>query len=698
MNDSTVSFFTYGFLTCLDILGDKKTYLMRLCPTNYSFLEVIDPSDFIITKWLSIFHIRNTRIIFNKSLKIRTRNYHDSFDIICKNAQTAKYISHKFHNLIEYAKGILYAEYSLKNIIRTCLYSIGIANVDNKYTSSDISLLFKKLAIFLDISEYDKIILNCVKNPNSITNLDLKQIFDVLFIKEELVSVFKSLMKISDDQKIGLLKMPIDVLEKYFLESQSSNTNNQILRKYLREIEISNILLPFEQEINEVSFQQFCMFHFSVLNRADDMHRLSLKEASDLRLNQCFISACVDPALKLYNLDEMTSLEGVERAIEAGCRYINLSISNGNDGKPILTTLATNKHPIPVEVCFELISEIAFENSDMPFIIALEVFCNKSQRDALAEILNKVFTGRLFCVPTSSFHSSSMPPIKLLKKRILIKYKAKYPYYISEEHGDFRGDSREILDTLTALYEEPFLELRLKTVYGILSISSSKLESILADDESKERLMELTRMNLVCLDKNELTTTNFAIKEALKSGIQIWMLNLQINDEISFFHKTLFRRNKNSGIIPKPASMSINNEYNDSNIIKFVFKIISSQIINISENDFPQIVYPFITAKVIGNENDVGMNKIYRTSIFQNNLLHSIYDESKVEFSFSDTETSFILFEVIDIKTKKIIKRALLSPEYIKPGLKSVLLYDTNNNFDGFSFLLVYIETNSFRF
>lgn len=696
MDSLSVNFFEYGVTVVLEENGNSQEVFLRFCCTNHSFLEVIDPSNFSILKCISVFHILNLRFIKTMTLKIRLRNPKESFYIKAKSVTQAKFIVHNFDNLIVFVSSIPYSEFSLKNLIRHCLYSTRIANIENRYTLKDILKLFRNLYIFFSPKDLKKLLDHCIENESEITNFEIHKIFKVLFLKEELTSVFKSILKISDDFKIKKKKISLVKFHQYLGLYGKIDLSIETLKKFFGQITNNDILQPFSENILEINFEQFSLFHFSDLNRADDTHKLKQSQIYDLRINQCFIAGSFNPAMKLYSLDDITSLEGVEQAIEAGSRCINISFSDGFNGHPIISTSANNPNPISAEICLLLLSEIAFRNSDMPLILILQCFCKKHQRAILSDLISKIFVGRLYTVPTSAFHLSTLPPLKLLRNKLVVQFQAHYPAFtITDQNTDFRVCIRESLDAITTFYEEPFHELKLRTIYGTFKFTERKFKKVINSKENNLKMMELSQNNLICVTPDQKMSANLDPTEIMQMGVQICLLDYKLQNEHVFFQQHLFARNNRCGIIAKPRFLLAPNSL-ESVKVSLSIRVFSSQILNFFAGiSHGGISYPFVNIKIVGHKSDIAHNKMYTSSIYQNNLFHSVYDGSECHFQFTHPDFSFIQFEIIDAKTEKIMRRGLVSPEFIRCGLKVVRLYDTDNNFDFFSYLLIYTEKHS---
>jgi hypothetical protein len=161
------------------------------------------------------------------------------------------------------------------------------------------------------------------------------------------------------------------------------------------------------------------MFHFSPVNQAHDVEKLKKNNVQDLKLNECHVYASHNPAGQNYMFDEVTTLETVEQAIEKGCRYIKLLISDGPKGSPILTSTSTHKNLVTSSECFRLIELTAFQTNSQPFIISLELRCSEEQEKVLAREISSILSGRVYTTPSSSMSFKTIPSLRQLSQRTI---------------------------------------------------------------------------------------------------------------------------------------------------------------------------------------------------------------------------------------------------------------------------------------
>ena len=207
MNTAFIQFFTYGRAVQLKV-GQKLCYtFMSFCESNYSFLEFITPGDYSIARYLNVFHIRNTCLDKQKNIRVRMRDYSESFKIYMQTPEEAMRVKTALDSLIIYLKNYPYSEFSIKNLVRYAIYFTRLANTDNVYSLEDVALLLKRMKIFLDAKTLEQLVRKSVVNMESVTNFDLRRVFKVLLLKEELVAIYKGLLKMSSDEKIKKRKL-----------------------------------------------------------------------------------------------------------------------------------------------------------------------------------------------------------------------------------------------------------------------------------------------------------------------------------------------------------------------------------------------------------------------------------------------------------------------------------------------------------
>ncbi|KAM9710276.1 LOW QUALITY PROTEIN: inactive phospholipase C-like protein 1 [Menidia menidia] len=157
-------------------------------------------------------------------------------------------------------------------------------------------------------------------------------------------------------------------------------------------------------------------------------------------LSHYYISTSYRSYLLEDQVHGRADLGGLIRALQAGCRCLELGVTDGPEGEPLLgveTTPPTppnHPHPHPnhphhhpshhppvtIRSALEVVSKYAFLSSPFPLLLYLCQRCSPNQQRTLARHLRRAFGARLFVPTATDGGDGVLPSPEQLRGRVLL--------------------------------------------------------------------------------------------------------------------------------------------------------------------------------------------------------------------------------------------------------------------------------------
>ncbi|KAF2643782.1 PLC-like phosphodiesterase [Massarina eburnea CBS 473.64] len=168
-------------------------------------------------------------------------------------------------------------------------------------------------------------------------------------------------------------------------------------------------------------------FAFQAFIASDTQNSIYLPTSATRKLtyplNEYFISSSHNTYLLGRQVADESSTEAYIAALQKGCRCLEIDCWDGSDGKPIVTHGRTFTTRITFHDVIKVIDKYAFQESEYPLILSLEVHCGQEQQVQMARIMREEFGSKLLTQLLDS-DSLVLPSPEALKHKILIKVKA----------------------------------------------------------------------------------------------------------------------------------------------------------------------------------------------------------------------------------------------------------------------------------
>lgn len=197
---------------------------------------------------------------------------------------------------------------------------------------------------------------------------------------------------------------------------------SKIFAKFARQSKSRLPIVPdgVDESALRMNFQAFSAFLSSEYNNIYPRKAPVVK--LDRPLNEYFISSSHNTYLLGRQVAGSSSTEAYIRALQRACRCVEIDCWDGQDGRPIVMHGNTMTSSVLFSDCISVIAKYAFDSSDYPLILSLEVHCNAKQQQAMVDIMMKELGDWLVTEPLMT-NVYILPSPEDLKNRILVKVK-----------------------------------------------------------------------------------------------------------------------------------------------------------------------------------------------------------------------------------------------------------------------------------
>ncbi|GAA5947791.1 hypothetical protein JCM10213_002114 [Rhodosporidiobolus nylandii] len=250
--------------------------------------------------------------------------------------------------------------------------------------------------------------------PNDYLDFKAFQTFvKLLKRRADIEAIFSSL--------VGTDELGLDLKRwtAFLRETQGVSAGHDVLAKCF-----DRYALPVEKVITLDGFVSFLMSSDNAAIKDESKQDMSRP------LPEYFISSSHNTYLIGSQFQGQSTVEGYIRALQQGCRSVEIDVWDGDDGEPIVTHGLTITTKIPVRIILQAIAQYAFLASPFPVIMSVEVHCDVEQQDKLAAIFHETLGDRLISKPLEELEADKeiekLPSPWDLRGKFLLKAKNKF--------------------------------------------------------------------------------------------------------------------------------------------------------------------------------------------------------------------------------------------------------------------------------
>uniref|UniRef100_A0A665THK6 Phosphoinositide phospholipase C n=1 Tax=Echeneis naucrates TaxID=173247 RepID=A0A665THK6_ECHNA len=237
--------------------------------------------------------------------------------------------------------------------------------------------------------------------------------YKMLTQREDVLRVFQEYS--GDGQKLSQ-----NDLEDFLREEQLEGSDTQQHAKQLIErYEPSDTA----KLLNAMTFDGFLMYLGSTEGSIFNPRRRGVYQDMSQPLCHYFISSSHNTYLMEDQLRGQSSVEGYIRALNRGCRCVEVDCWDGANGEPIVYHGHTLTSKILFKDVVSAVGKYAFKVSEYPVILSIENHCGVEQQRVMAQHLNHILGDKLLKSTLDGKAPIRLPSPEDLKGKILVKAK-----------------------------------------------------------------------------------------------------------------------------------------------------------------------------------------------------------------------------------------------------------------------------------
>uniref|UniRef100_A0A4W4FUM7 Phosphoinositide phospholipase C n=1 Tax=Electrophorus electricus TaxID=8005 RepID=A0A4W4FUM7_ELEEL len=536
-------------------------------------------------------------------------------------------------------------------------------NQDGKMSYDEVKHLLHMINIDLNEQYAYSLFKKCDRScDNRLDHVEIEEFCRELMRRPELDAVFRHYS--SNSCVLSTLEL------RDFLGDQGEDASLNHAKKLILTYELND----WAQKNLFMTQNGFTMYMLSHENDVFNPDHTHVHQDMSRPLTQYYISSSHNTYLTKDQVTSESSTEPYIRALNQGCRCVELDCWDGDRGEPVIYHGRTLTSKVPFKEVIETIGQYAFKVSPYPLILSLENHCSVEQQNVMAHHLRSILGSALLTQPLSDHPATLLPSPEDLKGRILVKGKkligqlgntnstASFSSSSDEETGcgnkiPSRKLSPELSDLIIYCCSVPFhgFDAASKTpVTHMSSFSESEALRHIKDSGKLFVRFNSSHLSRIYPSGQRLQSSNYDPQDMWNGGCQMVALNFQTPGEQMDLNRGRFLPNGRCGYVLKPDFLcQHNSHFNPESTgggpghvpTQLTIKVISAQQLpKINTNKSSSIVDPQVWVEVHGVAIDKARAKTHRIN---NNGFNPRWD-STLSFQVQVPELALVRFMVED--------------------------------------------------
>ncbi|XP_051569905.1 1-phosphatidylinositol 4,5-bisphosphate phosphodiesterase delta-3-A isoform X2 [Myxocyprinus asiaticus] len=285
-------------------------------------------------------------------------------------------------------------------------------NQDGKMSYDEVKHLLQLINIDLNEQYARTLFKKCDRSCDGrLDHVEIEEFCRELMRRPELDAVFRHY------SSNGCVLTTIELRD--FLGDQGENASLTQVQSLIHTYELND----WAQKNLFMSQNGFTMYMLSKENDIFNPDHAHVYQDMSRPLAHYYISSSHNTYLTKDQVTSASSTEPYIRALNQGCRCVELDCWDGDKGEPIIYHGHTLTSKVLFKEVIETIAQYAFKASPCPLILSLENHCSVEQQAVMAQHLHSILGRKLLTRPLNDIPLKQLPSPEELMGRILLKGK-----------------------------------------------------------------------------------------------------------------------------------------------------------------------------------------------------------------------------------------------------------------------------------